>query len=159
MGTTVSANLLQDMLSKAEKATRGVWRPVGKTIAAGEHTLAEAAIPFRGTPEDARRNAAHMASASPDHVIALIAELNNIRRELSELRAELSEAEQRERELHSQVVKARAVIGAVTMPSSAAAETTIADLEEQISRASPECARLAGQLAAVARARAADAPD
>ena len=147
----VSATLLREMRSRAEAATRGTWRPVGKSVLAGETVIAEAALPDRGTAQDARHNAAHIASASPDHVLALLNEVSALRIQIADEVRLREEAEARTAAAEQDAARARGVLGAVTLPRGEAADRSIREILDEIAAISPEAGAKARDLAAIAR--------
>ncbi len=153
MGNLVTVGLLTDLTSKAEKASSGVWRPVGRSVLAGDKPIAEASLIDRGTPDEARANAAHMAAASPSNVLTLIHEIHRLKLEVAGLEDRALAAEQVRDAADDELRRTRATLGAVTFPSRPEVKAVIDDLVQRIAEAAPECAGWARELGAVAVAR------
>lgn len=145
---------LHDIVARAEQATAGKWRAVGRRVMSGETALFDAQVPRNGVPENARRNAAYVAAASPGAVSQLVTELFRLRRAINDADRRVEEAEAEVEKMREETRRARAVAAAVTLPTTAKAATTAARLAEQIKNRAPEVALLVDSLAAIARARA-----
>lgn len=156
MSSTISSALLHDLSGKAEKASSGVWRPVGRSVAAGDKTIAEAVIFERGTADEARANAAHIAAASPAHVLALVHELQRLRVENTSMQDRIDAAERAREAAETELRRARATVAAVTFPGRPETAKQIDDLVQRISERAPACAPDARALGAIAQARAAE---
>lgn len=146
--------MLHDIVARAEQATAGKWRAVGKRVVSGESAIADALVPRHGLPENARRNAEYIAAASPSATIALVNELFRLRRAINEAERKVEESAAREATMREEMMRARAVAAAVTLPTTAKAAQTAGRLADQIKRKAPEVALLVDSLAAIARARA-----
>ncbi len=156
MGNTVSSSLLHDLSAKAEKASSGVWRPVGRSVAAGDKTIAEAVIFDRGTADEARANAMHIAAASPANVLALVHELQRLRVESETMQDRIDAAEQAREAAETELRRARATVAAVTFPGRPETTKQIDDLVQRNSELAPTGAGAARARAARAPARAAE---
>ncbi len=148
------AKMLHDIVARAEQATAGKWRAVGRRVVSGETGLFDAQIPRNGVAENARRNAAYVAAASPSAVSQLVNELFRLRRAINDADRRVEEAEAEVARMKEETRRARAVAAAVTLPTTAKAATTAARLAEQIKTRAPDVALLVDSLAAIARARA-----
>lgn len=159
MGSTISSSLLHDLSAKAEKASSGVWRPVGRSVAAGDKTIAEAVIFDRGTADEARANATHIAAASPANVLALVHELQRLRVEATALQDRIERCEAAREAAETELRRARATVAAVTFPGRPETMKHVEGLVQAISDQAPSCAAAARALGAIALARAAEDED
>lgn len=148
------AKMLHDIVARAEQASAGKWRAVGRRIVAGEGALFDALVPRNGLPENARRNAEYVAAASPGAISQLVNELFRLRRAINDADRRVEEAEAEADRMRSEMKRARAVAAAVTLPTNAKAAATAARLADQIKQRAPEVGLLVDSLAAIARARA-----
>lgn len=150
----VSPRILHDLVARAQKATAGRWRPVGKRVASGENLVFEAMVPRRGLPGEARANAEFVAAANPSAITAIVNEIFRMRREVADARRQVEEAEAQVEAMRQEMARARAVAAAVTLPTTAQAAETAGRLAARIKRQAPGVARLVDSLAKIARARA-----
>lgn len=150
----MAPKILHDIVSRAERATAGKWRAVGRRVVSGESPIFEATVPRHGLPENARHNAAYVAAASPSVTIALVNELFRLRRAAADAERRAEEADARVEEMRQEMTRARAVTAAITLPASAEGVATATRIADRIKAQAPDTARLVDDLAAIAKARA-----
>ena len=117
-----SPKVLHDLAARAENATAGIWRAVGRTVVSGEYKIVDAVLPPRGSPDQARLNATYIASASPSTVHGIVNELLRLRREVLDARRAVEEMSTEVSAMRAEVARARAVAAAVTLPTTAKAD-------------------------------------
>ena len=152
--TGLPAKTLHDIVARAERASAGNWRAVGRRVMAGEGALFDAQVPRNGLPENARLNAEYVAAASPSAVSQLVNELFRLRRAINDADRRVEEAEAEVERMRGEMKRALAVAAAVTLPTNAKAALTAARLADQIKQKAPDVGLLVDSLAAIARARA-----
>lgn len=152
--TGLAPKILHDVVARAEAATAGRWRGVGRKVYSGESVIFDAQIPRHGVPDEARRNAAFVAAASPSTLISIVNEIFRLRRAVNDAHRQVEEARESEEKMRQEMERARAVAAAVTLPTNIKAAETASRLASRIKKQAPEVARMVDSLAAIARARA-----
>ncbi len=151
-----SVKTLHEILARAQGATSGVWRPVGRSVMSGDIEVLEAKVWMHGTPDEARHNASYLTMLSPSVMNSIINELLGYRRSEKDVAKDVEEAEERVKEAEERADHARALVAAVTLPTGTKAETMVGELVRKLVLEAPHLETVIHQLKAIALANAQD---
>ena len=151
-----STKALHEILARAQEATSGVWRPVGRSVMSGDIEVAEAKVWMHGTPAEARHNANYLTMLAPTVLNSIVNELLGFRRAEKDLAKDVEANENRLKKAEDAAEHARALVAAVTLPSGSTAEELVNELARKILVEAPHVEASVVKLKAIALANVQD---